>query len=300
MGSKKILITGAEGQLGRALQRILKDKFEIFPTDKILSESGGRINSKNLDITEQSDVDNAIKEINPDIIINCAAYTDVDGSERNKNLARRVNVIGLKNLINSSDKSTYIIQISSDYVFDGANGPYNEEDPTFPINYYGKTKLEAENTLRGSRRKYLILRTNVLYCEDLFFKSNFFGWVYQSLVNNKTISVVNDQISNPTYVSHLVEVIFLCIILNTEGIYHYGSDDFLSRYEFALIIAKVFGFDKSLISPIDTKSLFKKVKSYIAKRPMHSGLRVEKIESELNISTYTSEYCLKKIKTIMA
>ena len=110
---------------------------------------------------------------------------------------------------------------------------------------------------------------------------------------------MNDQISNPTFVSHLVEAIFLCIILNTEGIYHYGSDDFLSRYEFAIIIAEVFGFDKSLILPIDTKSLFKKVKSYTAKRPMNSGLKVDKIERELNISTYTSEYSLKKIKAIM-
>ena len=298
--ARKILITGAEGQLGIVLQRILRDKFDVFPTDIIISELENRVNSKNLDITERSDVENTIKEINPDIIINCAAYTDVDGSEENKNQAHMVNVAGLQNLILASNYNTYFVHISSDYVFDGNAGPYSEEDHTYPINYYGKTKLEAENTLRGSRRKYLILRTNVLYCENLLFKSNFFAWVYKSLTNNKSISVVNDQISNPTYVPHLVEVIFLCIILHTEGIYHYGSDDFLSRYEFAIIIAKVFGFDKSLISPIDTKSLFKKVKSYTAKRPMHSGLKVDKIESELNISTYASEYSLKKIKTIMA
>ena len=124
--------------------------------------------------------------------------------------------------------------------------------------------------------------------------------MYKSLTQHKTISVVNDQISNPTYVSHLVEIIFLCIILNTEGIYHYGSDDFLSRYEFAMIIAEVFGFDKSLISPIDTNSLFKKLKSYNAKRPLNSGLKVDKIERELNISTYSTEYSLKKIQAIIA
>ena len=297
--AKKILITGAEGQLGAALQRILNDKFEVFPTDKIISKFGDRTNSKNLDITDRSDVENTIKEINPDIIINCAAYTDVDDSERNKNQAHMVNVVGLQNLILASNYNTYFVHISSDYVFDGNAGPYSEDDHTFPINYYGKTKLEAENTLRGSRRKYLILRTNVLYCEDILFKSNFFAWVYKSLENNKSISVVNDQISNPTYVPHLVEVIFLCIILNTEGIYHYGSDDFLSRYEFAIIIAELFGFDKSLISPINTKSVFKKIKSYNAERPLNSGLKVDKIERELNISAYSSEYSLKKIKANM-
>ena len=93
---KKILITGAEGQLGIALQRILKDKFEVFPTDKIISGFGGRINSKNLDITERNDVETIINEINPDIIINCAAYTDVDGSERNKDHAHMVNVVGFR------------------------------------------------------------------------------------------------------------------------------------------------------------------------------------------------------------
>ena len=298
--SRKILITGAEGQLGKSLQRELRNKFEIVPTDLITGELESSPNIKYLDITERSDVARTINEINPDIIINCAAYTDVDGSERNKDLAHMVNVVGLQNLIHASDHNTYFIQISSDYVFDGDSGPYSEDDHTYPLNYYGKTKLEAENILRGSRRKYLIIRTNVLYSEDLTFKANFFAWVYKSLKHNKSISVVNDQISNPTYVSHLVEVIFTCIILNTEGIYHYGSDDYLSRYEFAIIIAEVFGLDKSLLLPIDTKSLLDKVKYYTAKRPANSGLKVDKIERELNISTYSTEYSLKKIQAIIA
>ena len=298
--ARKILITGAGGQLGLALHHKLRDKFDVFPTDSITSESRFSRSIKNLDITVRSDVETTINEINPDIIINCAAYTDVDGSERNKDQAHMVNVAGLQNLIHASDHSTYFVQISSDYVFDGDAGPYSEEDHTFPINYYGKTKLEAENILRGSRRKYLIIRPNVLYSEILIYKSNFFSWVYKSLINNKSISVVNDQISNPTYVFHLVDVIFLCIILNTEGIYHYGSDDYLSRYEFAIIIAEVFGFDKSLLLPIDTKSLLDKVESYIAERPVNSGLKVDKIERELNISTYSTEYSLKKIQAIIA
>ena len=210
-----------------------------------------------------------------------------------------VNVAGLQNLIHASNNYTYFVHISSDYVFDGKSGPYTEEDHTYPINYYGKTKLESENILRGSRRKFLIIRPNVLYSENLFVNANFFSWIYKSLANNKPIFVVNDQISNPTYVTHLVDVIFLCIILNTEGIYHYGSDDFLSRYEFAIKIAEVFGFDKSLLSPINTKSLLKKVKSYNAQRPLHSGLKVDKIEHELNISAYSSEFSLKKIKAKM-
>ena len=190
----------------------------------------------------------------------------------------------------------YIIQISSDYVFDGENGPYNEEDHTFPVNYYGKSKLEAENILRGSKRTYLIIRPNVLYSEDLIYKGNFFAWVYNSLVNNKVISVVKDQISNPTYVSHLTEAIFKCILLNAEGIYHYGSDDYLSRYEFAMDIAKYFELNSCLITSIDTEYLNQNIPSYIANRPKHSGLKTIKIEDEIGLTTYSTNYSFSILK----
>ena len=249
-----------------------------------------------MDITERSDVARAINEINPDIIINCAAYTDVDGSERNKNLAHKVNVVGLQNLIHASDRDTYIVQISSDYVFEGDAGPYSEDDPTYPVNYYGKTKLEAENILRGSRKKFMIMRTNVIYSEYLNIKANYFAWVYKSLLNNKSISVVNDQISNPAYVSHLSQAIFQCIILNTEGIYHYGSDNYLSRYEFSMEIANNFELDNSLITSIDTKQLSQVIPSYIAKRPRHSGLKTFKIENEMGLTAYSTDYSLTILK----
>ena len=294
--AKKILITGADGQLGEALKRKLSDQLHVFPTSRTSNKSESRHNILNLDITERSDVEKTINEIKPDIIINCAAYTDVDGNETNKKKAHMVNVVGLQNLIHASDRDTYIIQISSDYVFDGNNGPYKEGDHTFPLNYYGKTKLEAENILRGSQLKYLIIRTNVLYSEDLICKGNFFAWVYKSLNNNKAISVVNDQISNPTYVLHLADVIFQCLILNTQGIYHYGSDNYLSRYEFAMSIAEYFEFNKNLIKSIDTEQLTKNIPTYIAKRPKHSGLKIFKIEDELGLTAYSMDYSLSILK----
>ncbi len=297
--SRTILITGAEGQLGKSLQRKLSDKFEVVSTDLITRKTRRCPNIKYLDITERNDVVSKINEVNPDIIINCAAYTDVDGSENNKDLAHKVNVIGLQNLIQASGHNTYFIQISSDYVFDGDTGPYSEDDHTYPLNYYGKTKLEAENILRGSRRKFLIIRTNVIYSEDLNIKANFFAWVYKSLLNNKSIYVVNDQISNPTYVSHLAETIFQCIILNTEGIYHFGSDNCLSRYEFSMEIANIFEFDNSLITSIDTKLLTQEIPSYIAKRPMHSGLKTFKIENEIGLTVYSTDHSLTILKNTL-
>ena len=212
-------------------------------------------------------------------------------------MAHQVNVEGLRNLIQLSDINTYLIQISSDYVFDGDSGPYSEDEHTFPVNYYGKTKLEAENILRGTRRKWAIFRPNVLYSSDLFSKGNFFAWVYRSLLKKDSIYVVTDQISNPTFNLQIVRAIFQCIIMDFEGILHIGSDDYMSRYEFALDIAKVFGFDSALITKIDTDSLTQKVKSYIAKRPLHSGLVVNKIEKELNTSSHSTNYNLKLLKS---
>ena len=294
--ARKILITGAEGQLGKALHKVLEDKYDVIPTVRENSISDKIRNVQVLNITKRDDVMKTMQLLRPDIIINCAAYVDVDVCEINKNQAHLVNVVGLENLINGSDHDTFIIQISSDYVFNGDSGPYSEEDHTYPINYYGKTKLEAENILRGCRRKYLIIRSNVLYSENLFHKSNFLGWVYKSLIKNISISVVNDQISNPTYTSHLAEAIFQCIILNAEGIYHYGSDDYLSRYEFAKAIAKNHKLDESLIISINTEKLSQHIPSYVAKRPKNSGLKTVKIESEIGLTIYSTKYSLSLLK----
>lgn len=292
------MITGAEGQLGKALNIGLTDKFNILSTTRKPSKNGQeKRNVQKLDITDKDDIFNVLNSFQPDVIINCAAYTDVDGSELNKELAHQINVEGLYNLIQLSEINTYLIQISSDYIFDGKNGPYNEDAHPFPVNYYGKTKLEAENVLRGTRRKWAIFRPNVLYSSDLFCKGNFFAWVYKSLLKKQSISVVTDQISNPTLIQQFVNCIFQCIIMDYEGILHIGSDDYISRYEFAEEIANVFGLDSTLITKIDTKLLSHKVKSYIAERPLHSGLIIDRIEKELNISSHSTNYNLKLLRS---
>ena len=155
------MITGGEGQLGKALQIGLTDKFNILSTTRQPTQLAKKQrNVQKLDITDTKNISNVLESFKPDIIINCAAYTNVDGSEINKDLAHQVNVEGLRNLIQLSDINTYLIQISSDYVFDGDSGPYSEDEHTFPVNYYGKTKLEAENILRGTRRKWEIGRAS--------------------------------------------------------------------------------------------------------------------------------------------
>ncbi|MDP6570828.1 MAG: SDR family oxidoreductase [Candidatus Marinimicrobia bacterium] len=298
--AKRLLITGAEGQLGKAIQFQFAENFELLATARNPSSAAKKKrNVISLDIANRSTVNSILGEFKPHIIINCAAYTNVDGCEIQKDKAHDVNVNGLQNLIQFSEKDACIVQISSDYVFNGKDGPYAETDHTFPVNYYGKTKLEAENLLRGAQRKHLIFRGNVLFSEDLFCKSNFFAWVYTSLLKNKPIAVVDDQVSNPTLISEFVKAIFQAMVMKCEGVFHVGSEDFLSRYEFALNIAKNFKMDTSLISPVSTAQLAKNIPNYVAERPKHSGLKTTKIEKNANLTVQSTEYNLKRLKRLL-
>ena len=290
---KKILITGSLGQLGSALFNTLSKDFNVLGTSR---KSTQNQNIREMDVSIPIEVESIFNTFNPDIVINCAAYTNVDGSEINKELAYNVNVKGLRNIIQNSQPSTYIIQISSDYVYDGKKPPYIESDHTYPLNYYGKTKLEAENILRGSNRDYLILRPNVLYSNELNSKANFFAWVYNQLNANKSIKVVNDQISNPTYINDMVKIVFQGILMNYSGILNVGSEDSLSRYDFAVSIAKIFNFNINLIEPVSTTYLKENIHTYIAKRPLDNTLIVDKMENELNITSSLTNYNLKLIK----
>ena len=227
----------------------------------------------------------------PDIIINSAAITDVEYCEKNKSNAQNVNVFGLKSLIKYSNKYTKIIQVSTDYVFDGKDASYNENSLPAPLNYYGRTKLEAENLLIGSQKSFIIIRPNTLYSVD---KNNFFTWVFKSLSNNRKINVVNDQISNPSFVQSLILSIIDMILMKATGIYHHGSKDVLSRYDFSIKIAEKFNLTKSLISEIQTKEL-----KQIAKRPLNSIMEISKIEKDFNLRMNFVDECIDDIYTQM-
>ena len=247
---------------------------------------------KFLDITNRNQVKNICDYFNPSVVVNCAAFTDVDLCESHKKVARMVNVDGVENIIKSVKTNTKIIHISTDYVFDGVDGFYAENDLTYPLNYYGKTKLESENILIGSGRPYVIFRPSVLYSSNIS-QNNFFKWVYSSLKNNININVVDDQISNPTFIPELVKAIFTSVIVDYQGLLHIGSNDVISRYEFAVLIAKVFNFDEKLITKIKTSDL-----NQDAIRPMNSSLNNSKIKDVLDLKLSNTNYYLNKIKNL--
>jgi len=288
--SKRVLITGAAGQLGNSVLNQLNGKYELLATDIVIHNFITiDIPFSILDITDSEQIKSVLSQFTPDVIINLAAYSDVDGCELNPENAYLLNTKSVEML--SDNFKGQFIQISTDYIFDGHNGPYSENDETNPINEYGKTKLEAENILQNSSNNWCILRTNVLFDYLSETEASFIKWVIDSLISNKSINVVDDQWNNPTWTQNLAEIIELVINKNVEGIYNYGGAEYLNRYEFAQIITNIFNLDKTLISPISTKSL-----NQVAQRPLKGGLKTEKIEKDFDIQCVDLKTSLSMIK----
>lgn len=235
------------------------------------------INYTQLDITQKNKVKELILQFFPDVIINTAAYTNVDRSETEKESAWKINVNGVENIaLYAWTVDAHLIHISTDYIFDGKNGPYSEVDKPLPIGYYGRTKLASENSVRTSGVRFSIIRTNILYGPAKYGRPDFVKWVINSLQARETIRIVTDQIGNPTYIDDIVSAISKLIEFKKEGIYNIGGIEMLSRYEFTLRIADYFNLDKKLILPILTKDLHQP-----AYRPLKSGLITLKAEIEL-------------------
>lgn len=280
MIKKRILIIGSNGMLGQRLTEYFSKQkdVELLCTSAETKSFIPDIEYQQLDITQKHEVKNIITKFFPDFIINAAAYTNVDKAETERELCWKINVNGVDNIaFYSWTIDSHLIHISSDYIFDGKNGPYTEIDLPNPISYYGRTKLASENSIKASGTRFTIIRSNVLYGPSKYGRPDFVKWVYNSLKNSQKIKIVTDQINNPTYIDDLVNGISNVIKNKKEGIYNIGGKELLSRFEFTKIIAKMFNLNTELIIPILTEEL-----NQPAKRPLKSGLINLKAETELN------------------
>ena len=280
-----ILITGASGQLGMSLKRIFNSKYEIISTTGNNNPTGS---SMYLDVTNPMLFKEVIETTNPDLVINLAALTNVDLCEKNPELAYSINIGGMDNLVNAFKGP--IIHVSTDYVFDGEDGPYKEEDTTNPLNVYGLSKLESEKLLLDHSENSLVIRSNVLYDYSSKSEASFLNWVVDSLTQEKEINVVEDQWNNPTWTGSLAVVIDRSIDTQLTGLVHWGDGDLVSRFDFANKIADVFNLKKSLIKPILTSEL-----NQTAKRPLKSGLKSDYAQNILNLEPPTIKECLETI-----
>lgn len=250
------------------------------------------VNYTQLDITQKNKVKELILNFFPDIVINTAAFTNVDKSETEKEIAWKINVTGVENIaLYAWTIDAHLIHISTDYIFDGKNGPYSEEDKPLPIGYYGRTKLASENSIRTSGVRFSIVRTNVLYGPAKYGRPDFVKWVINSLSAEQSIRIVTDQIGNPTYIDDIVSAINKLIEFKKEGIFNIGGIEMLSRFDFTLRIAEYFNLDKQLIIPILTKEL-----NQPAHRPLKSGLITLKAETELGYKPQSLETTFSLMK----
>lgn len=254
----KILVTGADGMLGQDLCPIIEDADfvdEIIETD-----------IENLDITNELQVKKVISSEKPDIVIHCAAYTNVDKAEEEQELAEKINVNGTENVAKACKlANATMVLISTDYVFDGEKGSkYLPEDKPNPLNIYGKTKFEAEKSVQKHCDKYYIVRTSWLYGHH---GKNFIETMIKSAKEGKDLKVVNDQIGCPTWTVELSEALCELLYENSEyGVYHICGSGETSWYEFAREIFKLAKTDAK-ISPCKSEEY-----KTPAKRPKYSVL----------------------------
>jgi dTDP-4-dehydrorhamnose reductase len=293
---KRILICGANGLLGQRLSLMLstQNDYEVLNTsvERSYVYDNRLFDYNQLDVTHRSDVKSLISSFQPDVILNAAAITNVDWCESNREEAWKVNVTAVENLAEAARKvNAKLIHVSTDYVFDGKNGPYDETAKPNPLGYYGKTKLASENVIRSAAIKHTIMRAIVLYGSGIGVKANFALWIINSLKAGKHISVVDDQLGNPTFVGDLAIAMIKAFELNREGIFHVGGGDQLSRYDFALQAAEVFNLDASLIKRIKTSDLVQ-----ASLRPMASGFITLKAETQLGMRFLTVKEGLTLLK----
>ena len=293
---KKVFITGSNGLLGQAMVKLFQQQYEIFGCDlskEAIEELPAPSRYIQLNLTGRTAVNRVFTVVKPDIIINTAAFTNVDKSESENESCWSANVRSVENILEAcSTFSPIFIQISTDYVFDGSSPPYRETDTPKPLGYYGLSKFAAERALINSKLEYIIARTMILFGTGKQVRLNFATWVIDQLVRKKRIRVVNDQVGNPTYVSDLAEAVSRLLQKEEYGLFHIAGNEVCNRYEFACKIADVFNLDGSLIDPIKTIELGQK-----ALRPMNSSFVLEKLENTLDWLPSKLSEALKRMKT---
>ncbi len=270
---KRILITGANGLLGQTLVKTFEARSKVLATGIEEKPHLAPVTWEYLplDITKMEDCKKLFQEFVPEIVINAASYTHVDDCEKNRELCWKVNVKAVENLGHLARRyDAHLIHYSTDYIFDGTEGPYGEDETPNPLGYYGKSKLASENVLHQIAPSFTILRTCVLYGTGYGVKKNFFLWVNENLRKGNKINVVTDQYNNPTLAEDLAIGTRLVIEESVQGVYHMAGKNYINRYDFALAIADVFNLRNDLISPIDSEQLQQQ-----ANRPPRGGLKID-------------------------
>jgi dTDP-4-dehydrorhamnose reductase len=299
----KLLIIGATGLVGSKLASVaINHGYQAYNTQNRRQSS--LPNSEQLDVTDNEATLRLVRKVQPNVIINTAALTNVDYCESNQREAERVNVGGARNLAEAARQNeSRLIQISTDSVFDGTYGHYDEFDTPRPINYYATTKLEAERVV-SHLSNYAIARPSVVYGwhpqvtevrSDSTKQMNFGMFVLDKLEKKENVKTIRDQYSSPTFANNLADALLRLARSPQNGIFHTAGRSCLSRYEFASKLSQLFGYPASLVQPVFSSEF-----PQVARRPRNSCLRVEKAERALGMRFLTAEEGIREMKKQVA
>lgn len=287
---KKILVTGSNGLLGQKLIELLVKT----PNTKAIATARGenRLPFKDgyefysMDITKPEEIEDVIAKTRPDAIIHGAAMTNVDQCEFEKDNCWAQNVKAVEDIVKVCAKyDIFLCHVSTDFIFDGAAGPYSEDGEANPLSFYGWSKLAAEFAVKNSSIRWAIARTVLVYgiAYDMS-RSNIILWVKKSLEEGKNIKVVTDQWRTPTLAEDLAMGTFLIADKETQGIFNISGKDLLTPYEMAIMTADYFNLDKSLIAQADSSTF-----SQPAKRPAKTGFILDKANKILGYQPHSFE-----------
>jgi dTDP-4-dehydrorhamnose reductase len=286
----KVLITGSNGLLGQHLIPVfLEDsRYEVIASgrgpNRLPAQKGYTYEATNL--RDATSVRHLLEKHQPDIVIHAAAMTQVDDCERNKDACWDTNVSATRYLLQAAEKqNAFFIFLSTDFVFDGLQGPYVEEDIVNPISYYGSSKVAAESMVRNSKLSWAIVRTVLVYGVAADPKrSNIITWVKSNLEQGKKLKVVDDQWRTPTLVQDLAAGCKLVADKKVTGIFHISGNETLTPYQMAVQTADYFKLNTQLLEKVDAKSF-----AQPAKRPAKTGFVIEKAVKELGFKPHNFE-----------
>jgi dTDP-4-dehydrorhamnose reductase len=265
---RRILVIGAKGMLGRDLVKVL---YSTFRTDKHSNWEVLEWDIDEIDIREEKKTVTKIESFQPEIVINVAGYTDVDGCESNEEKAFAVNAEGMKHVaLGALRCHAKVVYLSTDYIFDGKKRePYLEDDLPNPLNVYGRSKWKGEQYVRELVEDALIVRTQWLYGR---YGNNFVTSILRQVREKKVLSIVNDQIGSPTYTVDLSEAISVLLQYDVRGVFHVANSDLCTWYTFGQAILKLSGMERVKVIPISSKEL-----GQPAVRPPYSVLNCQKL-----------------------
>lgn len=292
----KILVTGSNGLLGQKISAILENEAgvsPIFTARKNLTYTIKKGVFQVLDVSDAQQVNQVFNQLRPDVVIHTAAMTQVDDCELNREECWKQNVTATQYLVAAAEKiNAYFVHVSTDFIFDGTYGPLDETATPGPVNFYGQSKLAAEQAVTQSQLSWAILRTVLVYgvAHDMS-RSNIVLWVKNSLSAGKSIKVVNDQWRTPTLAEDLAMGCWLAAQKRATGIFNISGDEMMTPFDIAIRTARFFKLDESLITQTDSTQ-FKQP----AARPLKTGFNISKAKLHLNYEPHSFEAGLMLIK----